>query len=159
MFVAIASLASFVGGELSLLKLGSLFWLVSVGLLCVKLLLKAKLAQLLYLRSNTCVFACRLGLKRSQDKSIHRVCTCFVCVLMMWSDWGVAALKRVQFFISAEGLKIDFFFGIIKYREQFGANFLSTLCTHGLDHSLTWRFVSILPSNLLRNSRKLGTNF
>ena len=35
-----------------------------------------------------CVLACRLELKWSQDKSIRKVFTCFVCVLMIWSDWG-----------------------------------------------------------------------
>ena len=32
-----------------------------------------------------CVLACRLELKWSQDISIRKG---FVCVLMMWSDWG-----------------------------------------------------------------------
>ena len=59
-----------------------------------------------------CVLACRLGLKWSQDKSIRKVFTCFVCVLMMWSAGG-GALERVQIFILAEGLKIEFF-GIIR---------------------------------------------
>ena len=54
-----------------------------------------------------CVLACGLELKLSQDKSICKVFTCFVCVLMMWSDGG--ALERVQIFILAEGLKVEFF--------------------------------------------------
>ena len=33
-----------------------------------------------------CVLTCRLELKWSQDKSIRKDFTCFVCVLM-WSDW------------------------------------------------------------------------
>ena len=45
-----------------------------------------------------CVLACRLELKWSQDKSIRKVFTCFVCVLMMWSGWGWG-LERVQIFI------------------------------------------------------------
>ena len=64
-----------------------------------------------------CVLACRLELKWSQDKSIRKVFTCFVCVftvLMMWSDWGTCqgntlALERVQILILAEGLNIEFF--------------------------------------------------
>ena len=59
-----------------------------------------------------CVLACRLELKWSQDKPICKVFTCFVCVLMMWSDWCGGPLERVQIFILAEGLKIEFF-GII----------------------------------------------
>ena len=59
-----------------------------------------------------CVLACRLELKWSQDKSIRKGFTYFVCVLMMWSEWG-GALERVQIFILAEGLKIEFF-GIIR---------------------------------------------
>ena len=45
--------------------------------------------------SQTCCFggqmrvlACRLGMIWSQDKSMRKVFTCFVCVLMMWSDCG-----------------------------------------------------------------------
>ena len=59
-----------------------------------------------------CVLACRLELKWSQDKSIHKVFTCFVCVLMMWSDWGWSLGEGANF-ILAEGLKIGFF-GIIR---------------------------------------------
>ena len=67
-----------------------------------------------------CVLACRLELKWSQDKSIHKVFTCFVCVLMMCQTGG-GALERVQIFILAEGLKIDFFFGHYQVEK---ANFL-----------------------------------
>ena len=119
------SIPSFVGGELSLLKLGSLFWLVSVGVCQTFVESKASTIAIIEIK-----YACRLGLKKSQDKSIRRIFTCFVCVC------------------------------IIKHREQFCANVLSILCTLGLDQfirSLTRRFViSFLPSNLLRNSRKLG---
>ena len=69
-----------------------------------------------------CVLACRLELKLSQDKSVHKVFTCFVCVLMMWSDWGWS-LGEGAHFILAEGLKSEFF-GIIRYRKQFGTNFM-----------------------------------
>ena len=54
-----------------------------------------------------CVLACRLELKWSQDKPIRKVFTCFVC-----GQTGGGALERVQIFILAEGLKIEFF-GII----------------------------------------------
>ena len=54
-----------------------------------------------------CVLACRLKLKWSQDKPTCKVFTSFVCVLLIWSDWG-GALERVQIFILAEGLKIEF---------------------------------------------------
>ena len=53
-----------------------------------------------------CVLACRLELKWSQDKSIRNVFTCFVCVLMMGSDWG-GALEKVQILILAEGVKME----------------------------------------------------
>ena len=57
-----------------------------------------------------CVLACRLELKWSQDKSIRKVFTCFVCVCV---DVVSGALERVQIFILAEGLKIEFY-GIIR---------------------------------------------
>ena len=41
------------------------------------------------------------------------VFNCFVCVLMMRQTRG-GALERVQIFILAEGLKIEFFFCIIR---------------------------------------------
>ena len=40
---------------------------------------------MLFLRSKLCL-ACRLKLKWSQNKSMHKFFTCFECVLMMWSD-------------------------------------------------------------------------
>ena len=45
-----------------------------------------------------CVLACRLELKWSQDKSIRKVFTCFVCVLMMWSDWGWSLGEGANFY-------------------------------------------------------------
>ena len=51
-----------------------------------------------------CVLACRLELSK--------VFTCFVCVLMMWSDWGWS-LREGANFILAERLKLEFF-GIIR---------------------------------------------
>ena len=55
--------------------------------------------KLLLLRSNVCL-ACRLELKWSQDKSIRKVFTCFVCVLMMWSDWGWSLGEGANFYFS-----------------------------------------------------------
>ena len=58
-------------------------------------------------------------MKWFHDKSICTAFTCFVYVLMMWSDclWSLGA---VQIFISAEELKIEFY-SIIRQSEQFGA--------------------------------------
>ena len=46
-----------------------------------------------------CVLACRLELKWSQDKSIRKVFTCFVCVLMM-SDWWWSLGEGANFYFS-----------------------------------------------------------
>ena len=46
-----------------------------------------------------CVLACRLELKWSQDKSIRKVFTCFVCVC---GQSGGGAFERVQILILAE---------------------------------------------------------
>ena len=54
-----------------------------------------------------CVLACRLELKWSQEKSIFKVFTCFVSVLMMRSDWGWNLGEGANFYL-AEGLKIEF---------------------------------------------------
>ena len=42
-------------------------------------------------------FTSRLELKWSQDKSISNVFTCFVCLLMMCSDWGLSLEEGVNF--------------------------------------------------------------
>ena len=48
-----------------------------------------------------CVLACRLEVKWSQDKSIiSKGFTCFVCVLMMWSDWGWSLEENANFYFS-----------------------------------------------------------
>ena len=60
-----------------------------------------------------CVLAVRLELKWSKDKSICKGFTCFLCVLMTWSDLGCGALERVHIFILAERLKFEFL-GIIR---------------------------------------------
>ena len=74
-----------------------------------------------------CVLACRLELRWSQDKSMRKVFTHFVCVLMMWSDWGWS-LGEGASFILVEGLKIEFF-GIIRWRKQFGTLFVNLVYT------------------------------
>ena len=55
-----------------------------------------------------CVLTFRLEVKWSQDKSICKVFTCFVHVLLMWLDFESGALERVQIFILAKGIKIEF---------------------------------------------------
>ena len=45
--------------------------------------------------------------KWSQDKSIFKVFTCFMCVLKMWSDCEGGALVRVHIFIVAKGQKLE----------------------------------------------------
>ena len=80
------SVHSFVGSELSFLKLVSVLVGLSGGV--SNFYSKPAQPKLLFLRSM-CGLACRLKLKWSQNKSIckffHLIC---VCVLIMWSDWG-----------------------------------------------------------------------
>ena len=47
----------------------------------------------------------------------------FSLVLMMWSEGRGRNLGGGENFILAEGVKIKFFFGIVRQRKQFGANF------------------------------------
>ena len=79
-------ISSFVGGELSFPKLGS----VLVGLTRGGVKFFLKLTQPNWVFEVKCEFwlACRLELKWSQDKSIHEVFTCFVCVLITSLDCG-----------------------------------------------------------------------
>ena len=70
-----------------------------------------------------CVLPCGLELKWFNDKSLCEVCTCFVCVCVdNVVRQGVEPWKGCNFILD-EGLKISCF-GIIRQREQFGANFL-----------------------------------
>ena len=73
---------SFVGGELSV------FWnWAQVWVWVCQIFLESQQSQNWCFWSQMCVLASRLDLKWSQDKSICEVFTCFVCVLIKWSDW------------------------------------------------------------------------
>ena len=78
-----------------------------------------------------CVLAGRLALKRSQDKSIHNVFTCFVCVLTMWSDWSWWYLGESANFILIEGYfwhyQVQRKRSANFKRKQSGGKFLSVL--------------------------------
>ena len=69
-------------------------------------------------------------LKVNTVKTIRNVFTCFVYVLRMWLDSG-GALKQVQIFIMAEGVKIEsfFFLPLSGRRSSLVQTFLSILCT------------------------------
>ena len=87
------SICSFVGSELSFLKLVSVLVGLSGGV--SNFSSKPAQPQLLLLS----VLACRLELKWSQDKSIRKVLL-DLCVLMMWSDWGWSFGEGANFYFS-----------------------------------------------------------
>ena len=74
---------------------------------CVDFFLKASTAKITVFDIK---LACRLELKWSQDKSMRNVFTWFVCVLMMWSDWGWGLGEGANFYFSW-GTKIEVFWG------------------------------------------------
>ena len=75
--------------------------------------MKASTGKITVLRSM-CVSVCRLELMWSQDKTIHKVFNCFVCVCVDGVvRLGVEPWRGCNFLFLAEGVKIEFF-GIIR---------------------------------------------
>ena len=88
--------------------------------------------------------ACRLGLKWFlQDKSICKVLTCFVCVLMMWSAWGWRLGEVTNFYFS-RGTKNWVFWHYQVQKAVWNKTFCES-CVHlDITHSpvhMTRRFV------------------
>ena len=91
-----------------------------------------------------CVLACRLELKWSQDKSIRKVFTCFVCVLMMWSDWGWSLGEGANYYL-AEGLK-KLSFLALSGRES---SLVQTFCESCVHFDITHPSVHITRRSVL----------
>ena len=119
------SIRSFVGpgGEVSSLKLG---FGLSGGVLNFSW--KPAQGKNYCFWGQMCVLASRLELKWSQDKPRRKVFTCFVYVLMMYSDCGWSLEEGAILFILAEGLKISVFWHY-QVEKAVCTNPLWTLCT------------------------------